>query len=224
MTRQLALDLAARPALGREAFFVSPANAAALAALDAWEDWPDRRHLLIGPEGSGKTHLAHVWAATTGARILPGADLTTADVPALASGNAVAVEDVDRGADAAALLHLLNLARAEGTAVLLTATARPADWKLALADLESRIAAMPVARLARPDDALLAAVLVKLFEDRQVTVAPKVIDFLVPRIERSFDAARRAVAALDRAALAERRPVTVPLASRILDKDGGEDA
>lgn len=224
MARQLAFDLPVRPALGREAFFVSPANAAALAAIDAWRDWPNRRHLLIGPEGAGKTHLAHVWAGLAGARIAAAAELTVAAVPALVAAPAVALEDADRGAGETALLHLMNLAQEEGSPLLVTATRRPADWGLALPDLASRLAAMPVARLAPPDDALLAAVLVKLFADRQLAVAPEVIAFLVSRIERSFAAARSIVARLDAAALAEGRPVTVPLAGRILDKPGPDGA
>ena len=224
MARQLALDLPVRPALGREAFFVSPANATALAAIDAWETWPGRRHLLIGPAGSGKTHLAHVWAALSGARIVPARGLGADDVPALAAAPAVTVEDVDQGTDEAALFHLLNLALAEGTPLLLTATVHPNDRPLGLPDLASRIAAMPVARLQPPDDTLLQAVLVKLFEDRQVTVAPDVISYLLARIERSLDAARRTVSVLDTAALAERRPVTRQLARSILDKPGPDSA
>ncbi len=218
MARQLAFDLPVRPALGREAFFVSPANQTALAAIDAWQGWPNRRHLLIGPEGAGKTHLTHVWAGLSGARILAGSALTRADVPALAALPALALEDADRGTDETALFHLLNLAQAEGTALLLTATRRPADWGTALPDLASRLGALPVSRLDPPDDALLSAVLVKLFDDRQLTIAPDVVAYLTPRIERSFDAARRIVAALDSAALSEKRPVTIPLARTVLDK------
>jgi chromosomal replication initiation ATPase DnaA len=223
-SRQLALDLPVRPALGREAFFVSPANANALAAIDAWTTWPGRRHLLVGPAGSGKTHLAHVWAALSGARIVAARDIGTDDVPALAAAPAVTVEDIDREADEAALFHLLNLTLTEGTPLLLTATVHPNERPPALPDLASRLAAMPVARLEPPDDALLQAVLVKLFEDRQITVSPDVISYLLARIERSLDAARRTVSALDAAALAERRPVTRQLARSILDKPGPDSA
>ncbi len=218
MPRQLAFDLPVRPALGREAFVVSPANAEALAAIEAWETWPGRRHLLLGPEGAGKTHLAHVWAGLAAARIVDGKALTRDAVPDLAASPAIAVEDADRGTDETALFHLLNLAQSDDTALLLTATCRPAEWGLALPDLSSRVAAMPVARLEPPDDALLAALLVKQFEDRQLTVQPALVAYLVARIERSFDAARRVVAELDAAALAERRPITTHLARAVLDK------
>lgn len=219
MPEQLTFDLPVRPALGREAYFVSPTNSEALAAIDAWESWPNRRHLLLGPRGSGKTHLAHVWAALSGAKILPAADLTSDAVPDLTGP--IALEDLDQGMDEAALFHLLNLALAEGRPLLLTSTTPPT---MTLPDLASRISAIPVARIAAPDDELLAAVLIKHFEDRQLVVNPKVIDYLIPRIERSFEAARTIAQALDQAALAKGRAVTVNVAAAVLEDHGDLDA
>jgi chromosomal replication initiation ATPase DnaA len=224
VTRQLAFDLPARPALGRENFFVSPANALALTALEGWRDWPGGRMLLLGPEGAGKTHLAHVWAAETGAVILPAQGLAARDLPGLAEAGAVVVEDADALAEAAdetALFHLHNLLGAQGGVLLVTAERPVRDWALGLADLKSRMQAMGVTRLDPPDDALLAAVLVKLFADRQITVAPALIPFLCSRMDRSFAAARDLVARLDALALAEGRPVTRALASALLDRPGG---
>lgn len=219
MPKQLSFDLPARAALGRDDFFVSPANAMAAAAIDDPAQWPDRRLALTGPAGSGKTHLVHVWAAQSGARIICARDLTETDVPDLAAGP-VAVEDVPRiGQDPsaqAALFHLHNLVLAQGNALMLTGRGAPAQWGLSLPDLQSRVQAAYHVSLPAPDDALLSAVLGKLFADRQIIPKPDVIPFLVQRMDRSFAAASRIVEALDRAALTEARPLTRQLASRLL--------
>lgn len=217
MTRQLVLDLPLRSARGREDFFVAPANAQALAALDAWRDWPQGKAVLCGPPGSGKSHLAQVWATATGATVLPAADLAATDLPRLATG-AVAIEDADRiahdcAAEETALFHLHNLLAEAGHPLLVTAASPPRDWGLGLPDLASRMQAAPLIRLDPPDDTLLRAVLVKLFADRQVQVAPQVIDYLLPRMTRSLDAARALVADLDSRALAEGRPITRAMAA-----------
>ncbi len=222
MRRQLTFDLPARPALGRDDFFVSSSNALAVATVENWNGWPGSKLALTGPKGSGKTHLVHVWAAEAGGRIVAARDLVSADIDALASGGAkLAVEDVDiiAGSTAAerALFHLHNLVLAEAGCLLLTGTALPRHWGLALPDLASRMLATSVAELSSPDDALLKAVLMKLFADRQLAVAPKVADYLVNRMERSFDGAGQLVAALDRAALAGRSAVTIKLAAAVLD-------
>lgn len=220
MSRQLTLDLPPRHALGREDFFVSEANAAALAGLDGWRDWPAARMLLIGPEGAGKTHLAHVWAAGTGARLLPATALPRMDLPRVATARAVVVEDAELLAGDAraeeALFHLYNL-MGEARAALLVTAARPVpDWGLTLPDLQSRIQAMAQLSLAPPDDALLAALLVKLFADRQIAVGPALIPYLVSRMERSFAAARDLVGRLDREALSTGGGITLALAKRVL--------
>lgn len=210
MTRQLTLDLPLRTALGREDFFVSPANATALAGLDAWAGWPGAKAVLVGPAGAGKSHLAQVWASSTSAQVIDAGALATADLPGLATGP-VAVEDADRIGglpDAeAALFHLHNLMAEAGHPLLITAATPPRDWGLTLADLASRMQAAPLLRLDPPDDALLRAVVVKLFADRQVVVAPALLDYALPRMTRSLAAARDLVAALDARALAERRAI-----------------
>ncbi len=221
MARQLTFELPVRAALGREDFFVSPANAAAVATVEDWQAWPARKMLLTGPEGAGKTHLVHVWAGLADARIVAARALSGVDVPALASGP-VAVEDADgiAGDPAAeeALFHLHNLVLAEGHALLLTAEAPPARWGVTLPDLKSRMQGTATATLQPPDDTLLAAVLVKLFADRQLVVDPRVIGWLTRHMDRSFAAAGALVDALDAAALAERRAITQPFAARVLDK------
>ena len=220
MSRQLAFDLPARDEMTRAAFFVSPVNALALAAVDGWRDWPGGKMLLVGPSGSGKTHLAHLWAAETGASLIAAADLAGADLPALAAADRVAVEDADalagdRAAETA-LFHLHNLVLPAGR-LLMTATRPPRDWGLVLPDLMSRMQAAPVTRLEPPDDALLSAVLVKLFADRQIAVPPALIPYLLSRMDRSFAAAGDLVATLDTRALARRVPVTRALAAEVLD-------
>ncbi|SIS79054.1 hypothetical protein SAMN05421759_103294 [Roseivivax lentus] len=220
MAEQLPLNLPARTALGREDFFVTEANALALAEIDQWHSWPAGKLVLVGPPGAGKTHLTHVWAAESGARILPATDLPEADILALTTAP-IAVEDAERiaGDRAAeeALFHLHNLALAERQPLLLTAAPPPARWPLILPDLASRMQASPLARLGPPDDMLLSAVLAKLFMDRQIAPAPNVIAYLTHHMPRSFEMARRVVDALDARSLGLRRRVTRPLAIEVLN-------
>lgn len=218
MIRQLAFDLPSAEAMTREDFFVAPSNALALQAVEGWHDWPGRKLLLVGPEGSGKSHLAQIWAARADAAILAAAALAETRLDGW-QGRAVAVEDIDRIGDAeAALFHLHNMATGTG-ALLMTARTPPRDWGLALPDLISRMQSTPIAQLEAPDDALLSAVLVKLFADRQVAVAPNLIPYLVSRMPRSIGAARGLVAALDARALAAGRPITRALAGEVLEAD-----
>ena len=219
MTRQLAFDLPSRPSHRRGDFFVSPANSEAVAAIDRPEDWPNGRLTLVGPRGSGKTHLAHVWASTTGAGILSLADLAETDIARLGEADALVVEDWDSIPQAveAPAFHLVNLLQARGGRLLTTALAAPSRWPLRLPDLASRMQAGGVATLSAPDDALLSNLLLKLFADRQVTPEPALIPWLVARIERSFSAAERVVEALDRTALARKANVNRALARRVLD-------
>lgn len=219
---QLPLPLACRPALGDEDFLVAPCNQAAVAWLDRWPGWPAPALTIHGPPGCGKTHLAHVWRARSGARMLRPSMLAGAEAPALVAGARACVIDPGDGdgwpdgVDEPALLHLYNLLAEAGGHLLLIAPTPPARWRLDLPDLRSRLCAAPAVAVGRPDDELIAAVLVKLFADRQVPVGVEVIGYLLTRIERSFDAARRVAEALDRAALAARRRVTVPLAREAL--------
>lgn len=218
MIRQLAFELPGTEARTRADFFVAPSNALALQAVEGWRDWPGAKLLLLGPEGAGKTHLAHVWAEAAGAVILHANALDSVDIAGLA-GRPVAVEDAQLvGAAEAALFHLHNVVTTGGGALLLTADAPPRDWGLQLPDLLSRLQAASVARLEAPDEGLLSAVLIKLFADRQLAVAPNLIPYLVSRMPRSIGAARALVAALDAAALAEHRAVTRVLAGQVLDR------
>jgi chromosomal replication initiation ATPase DnaA len=223
MPEQLTLNLPVRPALQRDDFFVSDANSEAVTAIDAWRDWPSRKMLLVGPKGSGKTHLAHVWATDAQAQIIDASSLD-ADLVAdfVVTGGNIALENIDRIATDAdrqnAAFHLHNLVLAEGGSLLMTTGRAPSAAPMSLPDLQSRIAGTQSVALAPPDDALLSTVMVKLFSDRQVEVPHTVIAYLAPRIERSFAGAAQAVDALDILALSERRPITRDLARRVMDK------
>lgn len=212
---QLPFDLPVRPALQREDFLVAPANAVAVRWIDRWPDWPGSFLAVHGPQGCGKTHLVQVWAARSGARVLSGAELREAAVPGIAAGRHVAIDDADRIREPRALLHLHNLIGEQRGTLLLAARPAPATWPVPLADLRSRLGAMQSVPIAAPDDALFAAVLVKLFRERQLGVGADVIDYLVARLERSFAAAQNSVAIIDRLSLAAGRGITVRFLSGI---------
>lgn len=221
MSEQLSFDLPARAALGRDDFFVSPSNALAVAMIDTTESWSNGKLILVGPEGAGKTHLTHVWASQLGARIIRAAELSEDAVPELLQ-TPIAVEDVDEIAGnralETALFHLHNLAGAEQKPLLLSARRAPQRWALTLPDLASRLQALQIAQLDPPDDALLSALMMKLFADRQLNPAPDVLPYLTTRIDRSFAAAQNIVAALDKAGLDAKRPLTRAFAAAVLDK------
>ena len=221
---QLPLELPHRPALGRADFLVAPCNEAAVAWLDRWPRWPAPALALTGPSGSGKTHLAHVFAARAGARFIDPAALTTAAVPELLGAAAQAIVDEAQRAAEEPLLHLYNLLAERRGQLLITAPQPPARWRIRLADLRSRLKAAPSVAVAAPDESLIAALLVKLFADRQLQVGEGLVAYLALHLERSFAAAQKAVAALDAAALAEHRRITVPLAKRVLDLAARDEA
>jgi chromosomal replication initiation ATPase DnaA len=215
--RQLALALDHAESFAREDFLSGPCNAAALTLVDRWPDWPAPAVVLAGPEGSGKSHLAAIWAGAAGARFLAARSLATALLPGALTTGALVVEDIAAGEfDERALFHLLNLAREESAFVLLTARTAPGVWTLAIPDLASRLKALPVVALTAPDDVLLRGVLVKLFADRQIAVDESLVGFLTKRMERSIAAARSVVAELDREAMRQQRPLTRALAAEIL--------
>ncbi len=221
MSRQLKLHLPFRPALGRGDFYVSQTNALATVQIDGWRDWPGRKLVLTGPKGSGKTHLAHVWRAESGATLLQAHDLPGADIAQLSEGD-VCVEDVPEIAGnpeaEAALFHLHNLTLAQGHSLLLTAIEPPAQWDLGLPDLASRVMGTHTARLSHPDDDLLSAVLAKMFADRQIVPAPDAIPYLVRHMPRSFDMAGKLVDAIDDAALGTPKGASRMLARSVLSE------
>jgi chromosomal replication initiation ATPase DnaA len=213
---QLPLDLHHRPALGRADFLVAPCNADAVAWLDRWPDWPAPALALYGPRGSGKTHLARVFEMRARARAIDASALATDRVPNLLGDAAAAIVDDAEGTAEQPLLHLYNLLAERRGHLLIVACEAPARWSVKLPDLRSRLVACPAIAVAAPDEGLIGALLVKLFADRQLSVGEEVVAYLALHLDRAFDAAHRAVAALDAAALAEHRRITVPLARRIL--------
>ncbi len=218
--RQLALTLPHAESFARDDFLEGAANRTALALVEAWPDWPNSTVMLVGDPGAGKSHLASIWAERSGARAIAARGLAIDTVPdALATG-ALVVEDIDPLiVDQPALFHLLNLAREQSASLLLTARTLPAGWALQVKDLASRLRAIPVVRLEPPDDQLLRALIVKFCADRQLIIDESVVSYLLPRIERSFVAARRAVERLDAEALRRGRPITRALAIEVL-RDG----
>ena len=214
---QFALDLGRRQALRRDDFLVAPCNSDAVAWLDRWPRWPGRGLVVHGPAGCGKTHLAHVFRARSGARIARASEVAASD--AYARPADLVVEDVDSGADARALLHAYNAAVERGGSLLMTSRCPPRSWDADLPDLRSRVNALGSVAVGLPDDVLLAAVLAKQLADRQLRVGNAVVTYLVRHMERSFRAARDIVEALDERSLADRREITVPLARRMLAQD-----
>jgi len=214
--RQLALQLDHAESFAREDFLTGPSNHAALRLIERWPDWPARIVLLVGPEGSGKSHLAAIWAEAAGARTLSARALASERIPTALATGALVIEDLRPGQfGERALFHLINLAREEGAHVLVTTRGAPAGWAFDTPDLASRLRALPVVTLDAADDALLRALLVKLFADRQIAADESLVSFVAARIERSFAGARSAVAALDQEALRLQRPVTRTLAGAL---------
>jgi len=214
---QLPLDLGVRPAYGLDDFIVAASNRAAIAWIDGWPNWPAAALAVVGPAGSGKTHLCQVWRQRTGARIIaPDALYTLLPPELVGDAPAIVLDDLEPPFPERPLLHLLNHVSEHGRFALIAAREPPARWPVALPDLRSRLAALPAVAIGAPDDALLKAVIGKLFRDRQLPVGGEVVDYLVARMERSLSAAQRLVAALDRAALAGRKRITLPLARSVL--------
>lgn len=222
--RQLALALDHAESYAREDFLSGASNEAALALIDSWPDWPARAVALVGPEGSGKTHLATIWAAAAGARVVSGRHLGETDLPAALATGALVVEDAAAVEDERTLFHLINLAREEGAFLLFTARNAPSLWPFKLPDLVSRLRALPVVTLEGPDDTLLHGVLLKVAADRQLTLDDTVVRYLLTHIERSFAAARGAVIALDEEALRQGRPPSRALAAEMFRDSAAPEA
>lgn len=219
--RQLAFVLPHEESRSRDNFLEGPANAAALALIDAWPEWPNRAMMLVGPEGSGKSHLAAIWAESAGARSTTAQALSPVNVPAALATGAVVVEDLRPGGfDERALFHLLNLAREDAAFVLITARVPASALQVELRDLGSRLRALPAVSLLPPDDQLFRALIVKFSADRQLSVDEAVVGYIASRIERSYAAARQAIDLLDREALRLGRPITRALAAELLRDDG----
>jgi chromosomal replication initiation ATPase DnaA len=220
--RQLALALDHDESYARDDFLPGPGNAAALTLIESWPDWPANAVALIGPEGSGKSHLASIWANASGARTMSGRAVGESDLLASLATGALVVEETV-AADERSLFHLINLAREEESFLLFTARTAPTSWSIAIPDLASRLRALPVVTLQAPDDAMLRGVIIKLAADRQLSLDDSVVRYLLSHVERSFAAARAAVIALDNEALRQGRPASRALAAELF-RDSAEKA
>lgn len=220
--RQLALALDHDESYARDDFLPGPGNAAALTLIESWPDWPANAVALIGPEGSGKSHLASIWANASGARTMSGRALGESDLLASLATGALVVEETV-AADERSLFHLINLAREEESFLLFTARTAPTSWSIAIPDLASRLRALPVVTLQSPDDAMLRGVIIKVAADRQLALDDSVVRYLLSHVERSFAAARAAVITLDNEALRQGRPASRALAAELF-RDSAEKA
>jgi len=203
----------------RRNFVISPGNAEAVRAIDGWRGWHAGCLALVGPEGAGKTHLARAWAGEAHAEVICREASAKLDLATL-EGRPVLFEDADRAGEDELLFHLINMAGADGGALLLTARTPPSAWAANLPDLRSRLNALTVAELPPPDDIILEGVLRKLFRERNIEPNDELITYLVKRIERSGPAARDIVEKLDAASSeSEHRHVTRALARQFLEID-----
>ena len=217
--RQLVLDLPLDEATGAGDFLVSDSNAAAAKLVGSWPDWLQPSAVLVGPAASGKSHLAAVWQLKARAAKVIASDLSDETVALFQRDEvrALTIEDIDRGiGDQRVLFHLLNHARETKRHLLLTSRIAPGDLDIALPDLRSRLRALAMIAIAEPDDALLGAVLVKLFSDRQLNVDPAVISYLIRHMDRSMESARTIVGDIDTLALERQRKVTRATAAEAL--------
>lgn len=218
---QIPLDLGHRTAMGRDDFLIAPNNQDAVAWIDLWPEWPAPALVLYGPVASGKSHLAAVWQRQSNAAYINGHDLNDSSVRGLVGhGGHVIIEDADDMIgdveQEKGLFHLYNLFKEERRSFLLTLQEPPVRRSFIVPDLASRLRAAPTVAIREPDDVILGAVLVKLFNDRQLRVGEDVIKYILPRMERSFEAARDVVRHADEKALIEKRAVSVPLIREIL--------
>lgn len=219
--KQIPFDFDHRPALGGEDFLVAPSNAQAIAWVERWTEWPGPVLVIAAPHGAGKTHLAHVFQALSGAIMVSPQDLRARRADGVLEGvSALVLEDVERflsDGQAQELLHLYNMAKEEGTKILMTALSPPARWNIKLKDLSSRLNTAPVAEIQPPDDALLTALIVKQFADRQLNIDQDVLTYMLARMDRSFAGVRDLIHAVDERALAQKRAITIPLVRQVIE-------
>ncbi|MEM7650866.1 MAG: DnaA/Hda family protein [Pseudomonadota bacterium] len=220
---QIPLDLSMRPTLGRDDFHIGPSNQDAITWIDRWPDWPAPLLIISGPAASGKSHIAAVWQEKSEAVSINPETLLTQTAEEIAGQGASLVLDGldlwigDREAETT-LFHLYNIFKEEQRSFLVTSRMNPAQSDFVIADLASRFRAAPVATIKPPDDMLLGSVLIKLFSDRQLSIGNEVLSYILPRMERSFVAAKDIVANADKLAYSQKRKISIPLMRRVLSE------
>ncbi len=220
---QLPLDLAMRPALGREDYLIGPSNMDAVGWIDRWPDWPAPLLILSGAAASGKSHLAAVWREKVGAALIQPDMLSNHSAEQLANlGHALVIDGIDlwigeRNSETT-LFHLYNIFREEKRSFLVTSRSNPTTLQFTVPDLASRFRAAPVATIKEPDDILLGSVLIKLFSDCQLQVGSEIIAYILPRMERSLVAARDIVENADKMSYAHKRKISIPLMRKVLSE------
>jgi chromosomal replication initiation ATPase DnaA len=221
--QQLVLELPHREAQEAQDFLVSRSNAAAVDLVDGWPGWPHPSALVVGPAGSGKSHLANVWRLRSHAELVAAKDLSEAAIGMFEARRALVVEDIDRGIGSEQVFfHLMNLARETAGSLLLTSRIAPGEIVISLPDLRSRLRATAPVMIEVPDEALMRSVLVKLFSDLQLNVEPHVVGYLALHMDRSMDVAMRVVARCDRLSLAMQRKVTRAVAAAALEAEAAD--
>ncbi len=218
---QLILDFNYRPCFGKEDFMVNKCNEEAVAMVDSWPSWPFFAMLIYGTEGCGKTHLAHVFAhnvfkkSKQETRFIKAKDITLENIENL--GSTLVVEDLSVDIDNEALFHLYNLTRSQNGFILFTSSEAPARLKFNLPDLQSRLNAVPAVKIKEPDDELLSALIIKQFSDRQILVAPEVLNYIIKNMERSFPFARKLVKEIDTLSLSQKKHISISLVKQALE-------
>lgn len=218
---QIPMDFGSRQAFCRIDFQVGKSNYEAVGWIDKWPDWPAPVLILHGPAASGKTHLAAVWQVRSGAMAIKADVLRAKSAEEIFSSAQHFVLDgldpwLGDTAVETTLFHLYNMLKENNRNMMMTMRMAPSHADFAIPDLASRFRAAPAVVIQPPDDMLLASVLIKLFSDRQLIISHDVISYILPRMERSFAAARDIVARADQKALSEKRPVSVPLMRAVL--------
>lgn len=219
--RQLPLIMEHQPGYNREDLIVTQSNRAAVEHIDRWPHWVTPVAVLAGPTGAGKTHLSEIWRETTGA-FRARATRIDDQVIERAAEQPILIDDIGAEPfDETGLFHLINTIRQNaaqgiGPSLLMTSRIWPAGWNTKLPDLASRLKAVTIIEIAEPDDVLLSGVIHKLFADRQISVEPFVVDYLVGRMERSLNSAIRLVQELDIAALEQKSRITRALCAQVL--------
>lgn len=219
-TAQIAFQFSPQPYLGREDFMVSNCNFEAFQTIDSWPEWPFFAICLYGPKGCGKTHLSRIFSDKVSVMShypykIPciKADKVTLETPfeLFKQNRCLIIEDLSQNINQEAMFHLYNLYRNEGGNILFTAEQAPARIGFSLADLQSRLNIVPSIAIGEPDDEMLSALVLKLFNDRQLLVSPEIITYMVQNMQRSFEYCNKLVAEIDNISLARKRAVSIPL-------------